>query len=105
MEGIIKAILDMEARAESAMAGIQREKDKLPARIEAVTEHVRGKISREMAEALKKLQEESEKSTVSHISVIQEESEHQLAALESEFANRKEEISKNLFQELTKWMP
>ena len=105
MEGIITAILDMESRAESALDGIRREKDKLPVRIEAKAEHIRRTISREIAAAIKELHEESEKFTASQIRAIQEESIHQLTAIESEFNARKEEIRKNLFQELTKWMP
>ena len=105
MNDIVKAILDMETRAESALAGIRREKDKLPARIEAGVENVRKTISREMAGVIKNLHEESEKSTASHILKIQEESDRRLAAVESEFSENKEEVRKILFQEMTRWMP
>ena len=100
---VINALLEMEQKAESSLATIQREKDKLPARIAAETSHVRQLISQEMTTAIKKMQEESSIATALRIQAIEEASSKQLADLQSEFDTHKESLRAELFQRLTKW--
>jgi len=104
MEGIIEALLDMEQKAESTLTAIQREKDKLPARIVAETEHVRQLIAQEMTVAIKKLHEASEKTTATRIQAIQEDSAKQLADVEASFVERREALRSQLFTRLTQCM-
>ena len=103
MEGIIEALLDIEQKAEAALTAVKREKDKLPARIAAETDHVRNLIAQETAAAIRELQDESEKFTSARILSIQADSVKQLADLEFQFAKCREELRYQLFKRLTKW--
>ena len=103
MEGIIEAILNMEQKAETALAAVQREKDKLPARIEAETNHVRQVFAKKTDEAILKLKEESEAKVDVRIQEIEEASAKQLEAIETDFNDRREELRLHLFERLTTW--
>jgi len=103
MEGIIEALLDIEQQAEAALTAIQREKDRLPARISAETDHVHKLIAQETAAAVKELQESYEKSITVRIQSIQDDNLRQLAAVELHFANHREALRSQLLKRLTRW--
>jgi len=103
MEGIIEALLDIEQKAETALTAIAREKDKLPARIAAETDHIRKLISQETTAAIRELHDASEKSTAARIQSIRDESAKQLTDLESRFAERRDQLHSQLFKRLTTW--
>jgi len=103
MEGIIEVLLEIEQKAESALAHVQREKDRLPARITTETEHIHKLIAQEMATAIHKLHEASEQSTAAHIHDIKRNSTRQLADLELQFSQRQETLRSRAFERLTKW--
>jgi len=100
---IIDALLDMERDADYALTAIQREKDKLPARIAAETGHIRYRISQELAVSIQKLREEYAASTALRIQAIEEECDRRLTDIQSGFAAQQEALRINLFQRLTKW--
>jgi len=99
---IIEAILDIEQKAQAAVAAIQREKDKLPSRIAAETEHIRQKISQETSATIREIREEAQNAADAQVAYIQEKSAIQLAEFEASF--NKEVLREELFQRLTKWI-
>ncbi|MCL2420986.1 MAG: hypothetical protein FWD03_03935 [Defluviitaleaceae bacterium] len=103
MEGIIEAILDMEQKAEAALSAVQKEKDRLPARIAAETAHVQQRIDREMNLAIQKMREESEAATAARIQTIQEDGARQLADVEADFNQRRDALRSQLLTRLTSW--
>lgn len=100
---IIEALLDMESKAEAALASIQREKDKLPARIGAETGHIKGLIAQEGAAAIRKMEEEYEISTETTIKTIQEEITKELTEFKEHFVTNKDKLKGHLFKRLTTW--
>ena len=93
----------MEARAHEALVSIQRERDKLPARIAAETDHIRQVVAAETETAVQKLKKESEKSTFARIAAIRQKNNEQLTAFELDFAKNRQKLRAELFKRLTKW--
>ena len=85
------------------MHSIRREKERLPARIEAETKHVREKISREAAVSLQRMREEIMQSTDARIKSIQEDGKDQMADFEARFAKGRDELKSELFLRLRQW--
>jgi len=105
MDEIISALLDMEQQAETTLSSIKKERERLPARIDAETKHVRERIFQETAVSLKQLRDESENYTASQVKDIEEENARHLIKLESDFAKQGDNIRTGLFAKLTSWTP
>ena len=103
MEEIIEALLDIEQKAETALNAVKWEKEKLPARIKAETEHVRKLISQETAVVIGELRKESERSTAARIQAIHDDSAKQFTDLEYYFTTYRKELHSHFFRKLTQW--
>lgn len=99
---IIEAILDMEEKARTAAESIERERDKLPARMRAEVEHIRDVVSRETEVEISELYEDHEESIKKRISDIWEEGAKRLVDLEFDFAKHRERLKNELWTQMLK---
>ena len=98
---LIEAILEMEHNAQNALKSIQRDRDKLPARIDAEVNHIRQDVFREMEEAIREIEEKSQAFTSDRIAAIQKESANRLIATQNDY----DENSKRLRAKLLNTNP
>jgi len=103
MEKIVDALLNIEQLAETNLSFIQREKERLPSRIEAETEHVRQRITQETSASLQQLKIDFEDRTAAQILIIEEENFRQMNTLEADFKLHKTTLTENLLEKLKTW--
>jgi len=103
MEKIIDTLLNIEQQAETNLSFIQREKERLPARIEVETEYVRQRIAQETTASLQQLKQDFEKRTADQIAAIEEESVSQIDKLVANFQSNKAYMTENLLTKLKTW--
>jgi len=103
MEKIIDTLLSIEQQAETSLSFIQREKERLPARIEAETGHVRQRIAQETIVSLQQLSDDFEKRTAAQILIIEEENARHITTLKADFEKQKKQICDNLLIKFTTW--